>query len=117
MRGILIRWAILTAAIAVTIWIMQDRGITVEGGLLVIIGIAAVYGLVNAVVKPIVTLLTCPLVILTLGLFMLVINTLMFMLTGWLVPNMEVDGFWPALIASVIISVISAVLSTVISDD
>lgn len=117
MRGILIRWAILTVAIAVTIWIMQDRGITVEGGLLTTIGIAAVYGLVNALVKPIVTLLTCPLVILTLGLFMLVINTLMFMLTGWLVPNMDVAGFWPAFFASVIISIISAVLSTVIADD
>ena len=116
-RGIIIRWAILTVAIAAMFWIMQGRGITVEGGIMAMIGIAAVYGLVNAVIKPIVTLLTCPFVILTLGLFMLVINTLMLMLTGWIVPNMTVDGFWPAFWGSVIISIVSFILSTVISDN
>jgi putative membrane protein len=116
-RGILLRWGILTVAIALTLWIMEGRGITVEGGFVVLLGIAAVYGLVNAIIKPIVTLLTCPFVILTLGLFMLLINTLMLSITGWLVPNMTIEGFWPAFWGSVIITIISAVLSMVISDD
>ena len=117
MRYLLLRWLILTAAIGLTFWIMQDRGITVDGGVAAMFGIAALYGLINAIVRPIVTLLTCPLVILTLGLFMLVINTLMLMLTAWLVPGFSVSGFWPAFWASLIISIVSAVLTSLLHDD
>ncbi len=116
MRYLFVRWLILTAAIGLTLWIMQDRGLSVDGGLITIFGIAAVYGLVNAIVRPIVALLTCPFVVLTLGLFMFVINALMLMLTGWLVPGFAVSGFWPSFWASIIISIISAVLTSLVHD-
>ena len=61
--------------------------------------VALIFGLVNALIKPILAVLTCPFYILTLGLFTFVINALMLMLTSWLAgPRFEVAGFWPALL-------------------
>ncbi len=115
MISILIRWVILTIAIGITAYIVP--GVDFQGGIFSLIWVAAIFGVVNAVVRPILTLLTCPFVLLTLGLFMLVINTLMFMLTARLTDALDVSSFWSALFASVIISIISAVLTMVIGDD
>jgi putative membrane protein len=73
---------------------------------------AAVMGLVNILVRPIVSLLTLPINLLTLGLFSFVINALMFALVAYLVPGFEVTSFWSALIGSLILSVITALLGT-----
>ena len=115
MISILIRWVILTIAIGITAYIIP--GVDVQGGIFSLIWVAAIFGVVNAVVRPILTLLTCPFVLLTLGLFMLVINTLMFMLTAGLTSALDVSSFWSALFASAVISIISAVLTMVIGDD
>lgn len=80
--------------------------------LLNILLVALIFGLVNAVVKPILALLTCPFYVITLGLFTFVVNALMLMLTSWLVgPRFVVEGFWPAFWGSIIISLVSTVLS------
>lgn len=63
------------------------------------------FGLVNATLKPILVILTAPITVVTLGLFLLVINALMLLLTAWLVPGFRVGGFWQALLVALFISV------------
>ena len=117
MRHTLIRWIILAIAIAVTAWLMP--GVQIHDNFWVsLIIIAAVYGLVNAIIRPIIMLFTCPLIILTLGLFTLVINALMLSLTDWLLPNLlTVDGFWTTFFAALIISIVSGLLGMFVHDD
>lgn len=117
------RFAIRVLVNAVAIWLATVllSGLEVVGGdsastrLLVFLGVAAVFGVVNAVVKPIVALLSLPLYILTLGLFTLVVNALMLMLTGWLSEQtdygLRVDSFGTAVVGALIISVVSFMLS------
>jgi putative membrane protein len=86
-----------------------------------ILALAFIFGLVNALVRPLITFLTCPLIILTLGLGTLLINTLMFWLAGqvgqWFGVGFTVDGFWPAFFGALIVSLVSIVLSVFIPDD
>ncbi|HMR67557.1 MAG TPA: phage holin family protein [Anaerolineae bacterium] len=109
---ILIRWAILAIAIGVTAWLLP--GMTIQGNFWVsLIIISAVYGLVNAIIRPIIMFLSCPLIILTLGLFTLIANALMLSLTNWFLPNLlTIDSFfWTTVIASLIISIVSGFLN------
>ncbi len=79
--------------------------------------VALIFGLVNAFIKPILKLATCPFYLLTLGLFTFIVNALMLLLTSWVVGDIfQVRGFLPALIGSIIISLVSAVLSLVLID-
>lgn len=112
---ILIRWVILAIAIGITTWLLP--GVQIHGNFWIsLIVISAVYGLVNAVIRPIVMFLSCPLVILTLGLFTLLVNALMLSLTNWFLPNLlTIDSFfWTTIIAAIIISIISAFLNVFI---
>lgn len=85
------------------------------------LGLALIFGLLNALVRPLLKFLTCPLIILTLGLFTLVINTVLFWLTGLIGLNFgigfTVDGFWPAFWGGLIVSVISVILTALFKDD
>jgi len=92
-------------------------GITLTGGYLEVLFVALVFGLVNALVKPIVLFFSLPFLFFTLGLFYLVINAAMLLLTAELVSNFTVEGFWPALIGSVVISAISMLLSVLLKDE
>ena len=120
MPKLIIRWIILTIAIAATAYILP--GVTVTGGAVGMLVIAAIFGLVNAFIRPILKLLTCPLVVLTLGLFTFVINAFLFWLTAQISTQVSanvllVDSFWTAFLASIIVSIISAVLNIFVSDD
>ena len=77
---------------------------------------ALVLGLVNTLVKPILVILTLPITVLTLGLFLLVINALLFWAVASLVPGFAVTGFWSALIGALLYSVIAWVLSAILPD-
>jgi putative membrane protein len=111
---------------AVAIWLatLVLPGLDVVGGddtttmVLVFLVVALVFGLVNAVVKPLVAILSLPLYILTLGLFTIVVNALMLLLTGWLSERTEyglrIDNFGTALLGALIISVVSLVLNVVL---
>ena len=83
--------------------------------------IAVVFGVVNAIIRPIVTLLSLPFIVLTLGLLIFVINALMLMLTGWLSEQLglgfSVDGFWTAVVGALIITVVSWGLALVLPGD
>ncbi len=86
-------------------------GIRFDGSFTALLILGIVFGIVNAIIKPILLLLTLPLTILTLGLFALIINALMLLLTSALVPSYQVDGFFPALLGSIAISILSTVLN------
>ena len=75
-----------------------------------------IFGFVNAIVRPLLILLTLPATILTLGLFIIVINALMFMLTAWLAPGVKVDGFVPALVGAIVMMVVGFIVSHVFAD-
>jgi putative membrane protein len=110
----LVRWAINAVAIWVAIRIVPGI-VPTERSVEAYIVIALVFGLVNAIIRPVVALLTCPLVILTLGLGTLLINTAMFWLAGEIGTRLgygfTVDGFWPAFWGALVVSIVSAVLS------
>ena len=83
--------------------------------------IALVFGVLNALVRPFLRLVSCPLLVLTLGLFTLVLNAVMLMLTAWLGQrfgiDFRVDGFWPAFLGAIVVSVVSVVLSWLLIDE
>jgi putative membrane protein len=104
---------------AVALWVADALlpGLTVSDSTGELLIVAIVFGLVNAFIKPIVQILSCPLTILTLGLFTLVINALMLMLTGWLTGGIvSTANFGAALLGAIIISIISTILSWFLVD-
>lgn len=119
MTKLIIRWVI--NAIALWVAITFVPGIQAEPSWVGIIVLAFIFGLVNALLRPLLTLLTCPLLILTLGLGTLLINTLLFWLAG-LIGNQfgvgfTVAGFWPAFFGSLIVSLVSIILTLLIKDE
>jgi putative membrane protein len=109
MRGFLVRLVINMAAIALTAELLP--GIAINGGFGTLLLVALVFGIVNAIVKPILILLTCPAVILSLGLFILVINGLMLLLTSSLLgERFIVDGFGTAFIGGIVMGIIAIVI-------
>jgi putative membrane protein len=103
----LVNWAIT----AVSLWVASKlfKGLQFDSGRAVVIA-ALVLGFANAVVRPLLAILTLPLTILTLGAFLLVINALVLMLVAALVRGFRISGFWTAFFASIFISVLSLVL-------
>jgi putative membrane protein len=77
----------------------------------------AVFGLVNWLVKPVVTLLSLPLIVLTLGIALFFVNLLMLALTAWLVSGFDIDGFWPAVGGTIVVWIVNAVLRAVFDVD
>lgn len=109
MKNLLIRWVALAAAFWVSAAVIS--GLTVEGGAGSYFWIALVFGLINAILGTLVRVFTLPLVILTFGLFLLLINTAMLYLTAKITEALTVDGFWSAFLGALIITVVSGVLS------
>lgn len=107
----LINWLITTAAILITAYLLP--GVAVRSFAAAIIT-ALVLGLINAIVRPILIVLTLPLTIFTLGLFIFVLNAMLVLLTSAIVPGFEVKNFWWALIFSLIFSVVSFILHRII---
>jgi len=93
---------------------------TVLGTVIVVAVVAALFTLVNAIIKPIVKIVSILFYILTLGLFFLVVNALMLLLTSWITTftdyGLRVDGFWTAVLAGLIITIISVILTVILPD-
>lgn len=102
--SILIKWLVSALAILVTAYLLPGIHIASFTTALVV---AVVLGIINAVVKPVLLILTLPITILTLGLFTLVINAAVIILTSYLVPGFKVDGFWWALLFSMVLSIVN----------
>ncbi|WP_054694052.1 phage holin family protein [Geotalea toluenoxydans] len=105
--GFLVTWLVSALAIAVTAYLLP--GVKLSGFLAAIIT-AGVLGLINAIIKPLLFLLTLPINILTLGLFTLVINAVLIMLTSAIVPGFSVSGFWQALLFSLVLVLVNYLL-------
>jgi len=118
MRSLLIRWLINTLALYLAVQAVP--GVDYRGGAAGLLVVAAVFGLVNATLRPLLTFLTCPLVLVTLGLFLFVINAMMLLFTGWLSARFDlgfrVAGFWPAFWAGLLISLVSLFLSLMVGE-
>ena len=114
----LIRWLVNAAALWVATQIVP--GVSYSGGALPLLGVALVFGVVNAVIRPVLKILTFPIIILTLGIFALVINGLMLMLTSALSSALglgfHVRGFWAAFWGALVVSLVSTILSLFIRD-
>ena len=112
-RRLILRWLISTLAIFAAVYLIPGISFVGPGWQLGIV--AAVFGLVNLALRPLLALLTCPLIILTLGLFGLVINALMLLLTAQIAASLgvrfTVDGFWPAVLGGLVISIVSLILT------
>jgi putative membrane protein len=106
---------LLVTAVALWAAVALVPGIENHAGWFHLVLVALIFGLVNAVIRPILLALTCPLVLLTLGLFIFVLNALMLWLTGYLSDviglGFHVDGFIPALIGGLVVGVVSTVLN------
>ena len=118
----ILRLAINMVALYVAI-ILLPRYILYHGNWFDILWLALIFGLVNAIIRPPVKMLSCLVIILTLGLFTLVINTLMFALTGWIGSQFGIGfelaqpWFWSAFLGSLVTSVVSLVLSFILRDE
>lgn len=110
--GLLIR--ILISAVAVYVASIFIPGIRVSGGPTTYLIVAVVLGFLNAFVKPILTILTIPITIVTLGLFLLVLNVLMVYLTDYLVAGFSVSGFIAALLFSFVVSIVTALIDAIV---
>ncbi|MFJ9148732.1 phage holin family protein [Streptomyces sp. NPDC102270] len=124
MKNFLVKTIANAGALAVAVWLLDK--ITLTGGSTgkkawTLILVALVFGLVNFLVKPVVKVLTFPLFILTLGLFTLIVNALMLLLTSWLADKLDlsfhVEGFWTAVLGGLIISIVSWALHVVLPDE
>ncbi|MEU3841550.1 phage holin family protein [Streptomyces sp. NPDC028635] len=124
MKNFVVKTIANAGALLVAVWLLDKITLTgsstgKKAGTLIIV--ALVFGLVNFLVKPLVKVLTFPLFILTLGLFTLVVNALMLLLTSWVCGKLDlsfhVEGFWTAVIGGLIISVVSWALHVVLPDE
>jgi putative membrane protein len=120
MNAFLVRWAINSLALYVAIAIVP--GIKPESTrwfALLMLGL--IFGLLNAVLRPILKLLTCPLIMFTLGLFILILNTFLFVLTGWLGSQFHIGftvvNFWAAFLGALVTSVVSFTLTLLLKDE
>ena len=119
--NLLIRLAIAALSLFVAAWLIPD--IYIEGSTpwMVYAGMAVVLGLVNLLVKPILNLLTCPVQLITLGLFSLIVNAVAFWLASYLAVNVldigfHVDGFLAAFLGALVVSILTPILSKVLLD-
>jgi putative membrane protein len=113
MRSLVLHWLLNAAALWAAAWLLP--GLDFSGTLVDLLLVAAVFGIVNSLLKPILTVLTCPLIVVTLGLFTLVINALMLLVTGWLSTRWDlgftVSGFWAAFWGGLVVGLVSLILS------
>jgi putative membrane protein len=113
MNGIAIRWLTLTGAIIISSYLID--GIVIQGFLSAFFAAAAL-GIFNAFFRPIAIIITLPINILSLGLFTFIINAVMLKMASAVIPGFDVNGFWSAVIGSLVISIISWALNSFISE-
>ena len=107
---ILVRWICMALALVFTAWLIP--GISVKSFLTALLA-TVIIALINTFIKPLLQIITLPINLVTLGLFTLVINALLFMLAGWITPGLIVNGFWSALLGSLVFSLLSLGISKI----
>lgn len=113
LKILLIRWAVLAAAFAITAWLLS--GVHVWGGFGAYLWVSALFGIVNAIIGTLLRILTFPLMILTLGLFSILINAFLLWITDGLSTHFDMDDFWwTAIWAAIILSIVSVILDILV---
>lgn len=107
---LLLRWILFTLAILFVGWLIP--GIEVSSFVSAMI-VCLIMALINILIRPLVTLITLPINLLTLGLFGLVINAGLFLLAGYFAPGVNIDGFWSALLGSLVLSLLGLVIDSI----
>jgi putative membrane protein len=113
MKGLAVRWAFLAGAIMVASYLLAGIEVT---GFLPVLGAAALLGILNAVLRPVLIILTLPINILSFGLFTFVINALLLKMVSGVIPGFDVHGFWTAVWGSLIITLVNWLLHAFIND-
>jgi len=119
---LLIRWAISALSLFAAAWVVPGIHVDDGRGWTVYAAMAAILALANALIRPLLKVLTCPLILLTLGLFTLVVNAITMLISAAVANNVfgfgfYIEGFWPAFWGAIIVSVVSVVLNAVVKDD
>jgi len=119
---LIIRWAISALSLFAAAWMVPGIHVDDGRGWVAYAAMAVILGLVNAFIRPLLKLLTCPLILLTLGLFTLVVNAVTLLLAASAANNIfgvgfYIDGFWPAFWGAIIVSVVSIVLNAFVKDE
>jgi putative membrane protein len=119
MTKFILRWVVNAIALFLAVYLVP--GVNLQGGWVSILWLALIFGLINAFLRPLLKLLTCPLIILTLGLFTLLINTFLFWLTSQVGQafgiGFTIDGFWPAFLGGLVVTVVSVIMSLILKDE
>lgn len=108
-----VRWGVCTLGLWIAAGLLGDR-LTYDNNFWVLIVAGLILAVVNVIIKPVVIFLSIPALLLTLGLFMLVINALMVMFVAWVYDPLEVSGFWAALLAGLVIGVVNLLVSIIL---
>lgn len=111
---LLVSWLVIAAAVVIAAWIVP--GVDVEGGFWSILLVAAILGIVNVILGTFLRVLTFPIMVLTLGLFSIVINMIVLWVTTLLTDRLEIDGFWAYFLAALVIAVVTAVLEILLPE-
>lgn len=109
MKEFLLRWFVTTLSVLGATWLIPGISYDTAGTLL---GAALLLGIINALVRPVLLLLSLPFIIVTMGFFILVINALLILFVSKVIPGFHVAGFWTALFAGIVIGLISWILSS-----
>lgn len=118
---LLVRWAVVAVALVAAAWVVPGIRVDDTRAWVAVVVTAAILGLVNAFVRPILKLLSCGCIVLTLGLFLLVVNALTLLIASWVAVDwfnvgFHVDGFWPAFWGGIVVSIASFALNTLLVD-
>jgi putative membrane protein len=110
---LLIRWAILAAAFAVTTWILG--GVEVTGGFWGYVWVSLIFGVVNAIIGTVLRILTLPLTLITLGLFAILVNAFLLQIVDAITDNFTIDEFWwDAIWAAIILAIASVIIEFIV---
>jgi putative membrane protein len=111
---LLVRWALLAAAFAITSWILT--GMDISGGFWAYVWVSALFGVINAIIGTVLRILTFPLTVLTLGLFSVIVNAILLNITDGLTSHLTIDEFWwTAIWAAIIMAIVAVLLDFVLS--
>lgn len=119
---LLIRWTISALSLFAAAWLVPGIHVDDGRGWIAYAAMAIILSFVNALIRPLLKLLTCPLILLTLGIFTLVVNAVSLLIAASIANNVfgvgfYIDGFWPAFWGGIIVGVVSVILSTIVRDE
>lgn len=119
---LVVQWVITAVALVVAVWLIPGMRIESKNAWIAVGLMAVSLGFVNAIIRPVLMFLSCGFIILTMGLFMVVVNGLVLWSASWISVNLfnvgfYVDGLWPAILGSLVVSIVSFLLSLLIPDN